>query len=58
MDKNNIEKRLAVKHNLPTDKIRAIWNDFIEIIADELSEREKNVHQDPKPLSQGKATKE
>ncbi len=58
MDKNNIAERLAVKHNLPTDKIRAIWNDFIEIIVDELSEKEENNYQDSEPLGQRKETKE
>lgn len=58
MDKNNIAERLAVKHNLPTDKIRAIWNDFIEIIVDELSEKEENNYQDSEPLDQRKETKE
>ena len=58
MDKNNIVERLAVKHNLPIDKIRAIWNDFIEIIVDELSEKEENNYQDSEPLDQRKETKE
>ena len=41
MTKNDIAKKLALKYNLPVEKTSAVLNDFIEIIGDELSKKNK-----------------
>ena len=41
MTKNDIAKELALKYNLPVEKTRAVLNDFIEIIGNELSKKNK-----------------
>lgn len=41
MNKKDIVKELSVKHNITNDKMKDILNDFIGLIGDELSKRNK-----------------